>query len=106
MARWHKPEPPATEPPLAELVAEPKLPLTLSQVREKLQTLDQMMQQAETDREWDNLSRAYERIFKVWCYLAGLPGPGNRRPAPERRQPSQVQPEPVPIVPQQDKASS
>jgi hypothetical protein len=46
----------------------------------RLQTLDCLMAKAKTDREWDNLSRAFERLFKVWCVLTNTPGPGNRRP--------------------------
>lgn len=58
--------------------------INVDNVRSRLETLDQLMSKAKTDREWDNLSRAYERLFKVYVHLAGLPGPGQRKPAPER----------------------
>ncbi len=29
-------------------------------------------------REWDNLSRSYERLFRVWMVLTGTPGSGQR----------------------------
>jgi hypothetical protein len=49
-------------------------------VLERLNALDLLMSKAKTDREWDNLSRAYERMFKVWAYLTQTPGPGSLRP--------------------------
>lgn len=52
----------------------------LARVRERLDKLDELMSSATTDREWDNLSRAYERMFRAWTYLANIPGPGNMRP--------------------------
>jgi hypothetical protein len=57
----------------------------LSRVLARLDALDRLMAQAKTDREWDNLSRAYERVFKAWVHLAGIPGPGNRKPGPDRK---------------------
>jgi hypothetical protein len=38
------------------------------------------MARAKTDREWDNLSRAFDRLFRIWCVLTNTPGPGNRKP--------------------------
>jgi hypothetical protein len=66
-----------------------------ARVRVRLETLDALMGKAKTDREWDNLSRAYDRLFRVWCTLTRTPGPGNYRPkaVPERRREL-----PVPVV--------
>lgn len=58
--------------------------LNIAQVRDRLTALDCMMANAKTDREWDNLSRAYERMFKIWCVLTRTPGPGNLRPEAEK----------------------
>ena len=49
-------------------------------VRARLEALDALMARAKSDREWDNLSRAFDRLFRVWCVLTGTPGPGNLRP--------------------------
>src|SRR5689334_12790453 len=57
-------------------------------MRERLESLDRLMARAKTDREWDNLSRAYERLFRIWMVLTKTPGPGNRKPAPERSRPT------------------
>ena len=62
--------------------------ISLACVRARLETLDDMMAKAKSDREWDNLTRAYDRMFRVWCVLTKTPGPGNRKPAPEPRKPS------------------
>jgi len=72
------------------------LVIDASRVRVRLETLDSLMAKAKTDREWDNLSRAYDRMFRVWCVLARTPGPGNRRPAPERTRPNWTPPAPPP----------
>jgi hypothetical protein len=58
--------------------------ISVSCVRARLQTLDALMAKAKTDREWDNLSRAYDRLFRVWCTLTGTPGPGNRKPSEQK----------------------
>src|ERR1035441_10358966 len=62
--------------------------ISLACVRARLETLDDMMAKAKSDREWDNLTRAYDRMFRVWCVLTKTPGPGNRKPAPEPRKPA------------------
>ena len=67
-------------------------------VRARLATLDGMMAKAKTDREWDNLTRAFDRLFRVWCVLSNTPGPGNRKPGPVSRLPREIAPDPVPVV--------
>jgi hypothetical protein len=56
-------------------------PLDVVRVREKLDKLDEAMNAAQTDKEWDCFSRAYERMFRVWCILTKTPGPGNLKPS-------------------------
>jgi len=79
--------------------------ISVSCVRARLETLDALMSKAKSDREWDNLSRAFDRLFRVWCVLTNTPGPGNLRP----RMPSgrtfrgwlsgEPLPRPVPVAP-------
>jgi hypothetical protein len=81
----------------AESSAEPNLGgESLSRVRVHMDRLHELMSKAKTDREWDNLSRAYERLFKVWCVLTRTPGPGNLKPKDIR---SSRPPLPEPIIP-------
>lgn len=101
-ARWHAPKEPelvVIPPPIPEPIPEPTpQSIELTRVRARLDKLDQLMSEAETDKEWDNYSRAYERMFRAWTWLAGIPHPGSMRPskAPSSRRP-QVQPiEPSP----------
>ena len=58
--------------------------------RARLETLDALMSKAKSDQEWDNLTRAFDRLFRVWCVMAKTPGPGNSKPAPELRSPGRV----------------
>ncbi len=78
--------------------------ISVACVRARLETLNALMSKAKSDREWDNLTRAYDRMFRVWCVLTKTPGPGNRKLAPERpasRQPGAwaVEAFPVPSLP-------
>jgi len=74
--------------------------ISVTCVRARLQTLDALMARAKTDREWDNLSRAFDRLFRIWMVLTKTPGPGNRKPAPEpKRQAASMNFMPVPAVP-------
>ena len=80
---------PASIPLQATPPADTALGISVACVRARLATLDGLLAKAKTDREWDNLSRSYERLFKVWCVLSNTPGPpGSRRPGREdpRRQ--------------------
>jgi len=86
-------------------------------VRKRLHELDQSMAKASSSRtcdcpkcgtqvqvgadsrEWDNLSRSYERLFRVWMVLSGTPGSGQRKPPPLRTQRTlDVLPEPIQLV--------
>lgn len=74
-------------------------PMDIVRVRERLDKLDSLMTQAEDDKQWDCLSRAYERMFRVWCTLTKTPGPGNLKPtAPRQTQRRAIEPV-VPVEP-------
>ena len=70
-------------------------PLDVVRVREKLDKLDDAMNAAQTDKEWDCFSRAYERMFRVWCTLTRTPGPGSFKPSASSRQTPRRMPEPT-----------
>lgn len=73
--------------------------ISVACARARLETLDALMSRAKTDREWDNLTRAFDRLFRVWCTLTATPGPGNRKPPPVRpraQAPLFLDPQPVP----------
>jgi hypothetical protein len=95
-ARIQRDAPPVPTAVQASSKGEISLGIDASRVRMRLETLDSLMSKAKTDREWDNLSRAYDRMFRVWCVLTQTPGPGNRRPAPERTRPNWMPP-PLPM---------
>jgi hypothetical protein len=82
-------------PALCEPVATQEAGIEISRVHSKLDKLDRLMDKAKTDREWDNLSRAYERLFKVWCWLTATPGPGQLRPTGKGRR-ATLLPPPLP----------
>lgn len=52
-------------------------------IRARLNEIERAMRGCSEARALDAYSRAFERLFRVWCYIVGLPGPGSRRPAPE-----------------------
>lgn len=73
----------AADPLSASSPADESQRISVACVRARLDTLDGLMAKAKTDREWDNLTRAYDRMFRVWCVLTKTPGPGNLKPRPE-----------------------
>lgn len=101
-ARWHAPRsepPPATPEPQP-----PRLPAVnptadLLRVKKQIDSIYDMMDEAAhgktvdcphckkpvevgaDSRELDQLSRAYDRLFKAWQVLSATPGPGQRKPA-------------------------
>jgi hypothetical protein len=66
---------------------EPDLGIDASRVRAYLRKLDSLLARAKTDREWDNLSRAYDRFFKVLMVVTRTPGPGQYAPRKFQEQP-------------------
>jgi len=54
----------------------------------QIDSLDALLDKCTDAKEWDCLTRAKERLFRAWVHLAGIPGPGQRKPAPERSRPA------------------
>ncbi len=81
-------------------IAEPELGPDVARVRERLDKLDELMSKAEDDRSWDTLSRAYERMFKVWMVLTKTPFSGSLKPSQPRQQQRSATVEPIGPAPQ------
>jgi hypothetical protein len=102
------PEPVASQQQAASPVAaDTDAARSLVRVQKQLEALDVALDKCKEAKEWDMLTRAKERLFKAWVHLAGIPGPGNRKPAPERSQRDrspgawiEQQPAPVQAMPQ------
>jgi len=104
--RWHKPDPEPRQEAKAETPAiapaatpEARSNADLLRVKQKLDKLDALMDNAKTPQEWDQLSRAYDRMFKAWMVLSATPLPGSLK---QTGKPFRVTPqaEPTPIAPQ------
>jgi hypothetical protein len=65
--------------------ADPDPGINVASVRARLETLDGLMARAKKNREWDNLSRAFDRLFRVWCVLTQTAFPGTLRPSERRK---------------------
>jgi hypothetical protein len=73
---------PAPDSPPATPTTDANPGVSVACVRARLETLDGLMARAGKDsKEWDNLTRAYDRLFRVLCVLTNTPGPGQRKPA-------------------------
>jgi hypothetical protein len=94
----NKPPDPEPEPALLTQTAILTPDPDIQRVYRKLCKLDELMEEAETDRQWDMYSRAYERMFKVWAYLTGKPGPGQLKPSAQRQARTAL---PDPVIPPQ-----
>lgn len=91
--------------PEPQIAPEPQS-IDVSCVRARLETLDKLMAQAEDDKQWDAYSRAYERMFRVWCTLTRTPGPGNLKPSQAKSKRPDPMPEPTPATPAQPRPST
>jgi len=61
--------------------------VSIACVRMRLEELNEQMAKARgDDKRWDNLSRSFDRLFKVWMVLSATPGSGVRKYETERRQ--------------------
>lgn len=92
-ARWHAPKPPPQPLP------QPEPNIDALRVYGRLQELDRLMAEAEEAKEWDQLSRAYDRLFRCWQVLSRTPGPGQLRPAQEGRRQARYWEKPVVMKP-------
>jgi hypothetical protein len=86
-AKMERERPPAPALVQAGPPTEPDLGIDASRVRTYLRRLDSLLARAKTDREWDNLSRAYDRFFKVLMVVTRTPGPGQYAPRKFQEQP-------------------
>lgn len=81
-------------------LADPNPKALLSCTRLQLDALDARLgRERLTPEEWDRLTRAKERLWKIYAHAAGIPGPGHLRPARQRERPA-IYLDPVPIEPQ------
>ncbi len=82
----------------------------IRKLRARMDDLEKMMASKPEAQAYDQLSRSYERLFKVWVYLAGFPAPGVKRVAPDRsgavRGVIDIEPEALPDVVQTQKPAS
>ncbi len=58
-------------------------PPDIRRIRTSMDKIQSLMLARPSPQAWDQLSRSYERLFKVWSYLARLPGPGVMRQLPQ-----------------------
>jgi len=86
----------------------------LARVRKQIDKLSDMLEHEKDPAKIDKLASAIDRLAKHEHYLAGRPGPGNRKPAPERpSKPSrrdlgatELAPQPLPVVAEQPRPSN
>ena len=72
-------------------------------MRRQIDSLSDMLDSETVPQAIDRIAAAIERLSKLEQVLAGRPGPGNRKPAPDRPSKRQFAPEPLPVVVQQPK---
>lgn len=77
--------------------APPEPEVILARTREQMIRIDAALELAGFDADkLDALTRAKERLFKVYAHLAGIPSPGAYRPT-KRERAVQVDIEPLPL---------
>lgn len=85
-ARFNRPQLANGESLSATVPAVQQNSLELVRVLKRLDQLDKAMNKRHLDpKQWDMLSRAYDRIFHAWMVLSGTPGSGQRKPPPTSR---------------------
>lgn len=63
--------------------------VSLDTLRARLASVDELIAGTVDPDTLDALTRAYERLFRVWQVLTRTPNPGQLRPLPERALPPQ-----------------
>ncbi len=63
--------------------------VSLTMLRARLNAVDELISKSTDALTLDALTRAYERLFRVWQVLTRTPNPGQLRPLPERALPPQ-----------------
>ncbi len=102
------PAPPVIATPV-QIIMQPASPSQSAELLRVCRRLDQLnaaMDKPKLDpKQWDMLTRAYDRVFKAWMVLSGTPGSGQRKPPAIRQgravgypQPEPI-PEPIPVEP-------
>ncbi len=73
-------------------------PILQSRATHALALLDKltglMHKAGDNEDKLDAYSRAYDRVFRAWVHLAGVPGPGQRKPPPTKLARIQAYPSP------------
>ena len=77
------------------------IPDEVSRVRAQIEALNAQLDECSSPDDWDCLTRAKDRLFKQWVYLAGIPGPGNLKPSSPKQSTRPRTIEPVPCEPPQ-----
>jgi len=57
----------------------------LARTQAQIEELNTQLDQCDDFKAWDALTRAKERLFRIWAHLAGIPGPGNLKPSQPRQ---------------------
>jgi len=78
----------------------------LARVRKQIDHLSSLMEAETNPQAVDRYSAAIDRLSKLEGYYANRPGPGNRKPAPDRPTKRQLAPAPQPVVEDQPSTSS
>lgn len=94
------------QPPQPERAQPAQTPQPADGILGKIQVLeaqlahvDELLKTADTDRAWDTLTKAKDRLLENWYVLTNHPKPGRRKPAPERpRYQAITRPEPTPTA--------
>lgn len=81
---------PIDSTPQSTQPAKPTLDVT--RTREQIEAIDLQLSTCTDPKAWDALTRAKERLFRIWAHLSGIPGPGNLKPASPR---TRATPQPV-----------
>lgn len=82
--------------PQSTQASEPRI--SIERTREQIEALDVQLATCTDPKAWDALTRAKERLFRIWAHLAGIPGPGNLKPSSAK--PRQAMPRPMPTAPE------
>lgn len=60
------------------------IPAKIQVLEAQLAQVDELLKTADTDRAWDTLTKAKDRLLENWYVLTNHPKPARRKPAPER----------------------
>ena len=49
-------------------------------LRKHMARINEALALSKTERAWDSLTKAHQRLFQAWVWLAQIPGPGQFKP--------------------------